>query len=282
MGVLLLLSGPVVLNERPVRRHRFEPTDVRSLVMNVADPVAHYSSSHEDFCNKCDFELYATMLPKLPACRGGVFIIAGMNKGDLADLVLKTCQHSTVHGFEVQNSVYEHLLRKYALQSDRVVLNFMGLADSVHNMPVSGGAETAGIRFKWDRANETWNGVSTVTTIGLAEYVKIANLQDIALMVLIDVEGHEPKVLQGMNLYRYRSTFPIFAFELGGTWMDDRNPSTWNQSGTAQFLTDLGYDLFLIGRRGLMEVSARFFAHSRVHNEGTGFFVQGNVLAVLQ
>jgi hypothetical protein len=68
--------------------------------------------------------------------------------------------------------------------------------------------------------------------------------------------------------------------QLGGTWPDGRNPSSWNQENAAQFLAGIGYKLFLMGKPGLLTVDANFFKESRVYDEGFGHFVQGNLLAV--
>jgi FkbM family methyltransferase len=165
-----------------------------AVASDAAGPVAHYAKVPEDYCNKCDFDVYPKLLPQLPCCSHGVFLIGGMNEGQLADLVLQTCPNATVHGFEIQTSVYERLLLKYSGQSNRIVLNNRGLADGSRTMPVSGSTEGAGLRTKWTRFNESWDGKTTVETVGLAQYVESKHLQNRVCMALIDVEGYEPKV----------------------------------------------------------------------------------------
>ena len=41
--------------------------------------------------------------------------------------------------------------------------------------------------------------------------------------------------------------FPVFQYELGGTWLDDRHTGPWTQHDTARYLVKLGYDLYLMG-----------------------------------
>jgi hypothetical protein len=97
-------------------------------------------------------------------------------------------------------------------------------------------------------------------------------------IAIIDVEGHEAKAIQGMDLFRNR--MPVFCFELGGTWTDERRQGTWTQSDTATFLENLGYRLLLIGKDDLLPVNAKFFNVSKMYDEGGGYFVHGNALAV--
>ena len=69
--------------------------------------------------------------------------------------------------------------------------------------------------------------------------------------VLIDVEGKEPNVIRGMGLETNRQMFPLFQYELGGTWSDSRHdPGQWGQYGVAMYLKALGYALYLMGGDG--------------------------------
>ena len=66
--------------------------------------------------------------------------------------------------------------------------------------------------------------------------------------VLIDVEGQEPNVIRGMRLETNRQIFPLFQYELGGTWADSRHDAKqWGQYGIAMYLKALGYTLYLMG-----------------------------------
>lgn len=208
-------------------------------------------------------------------------LTGGVNRGVLVDIFLQHCPEPTVHGFEIQVNHFEGLQLKYsAVHSSRVVLNNKGLSDASHTLPVAtNGDEGAGLYTSF-RGKNVWSNNTVIETVSLSEYVQQHGLHNRVCLVQIDVEGHEAKVLQGMRLLEGRVDFPVFIYELGGTWVDSRNPSTWSQASSAEYLINLGYRLFLIGSNSLLPVNAKFFVESRANNEGFGYFVQGNVLAI--
>lgn len=57
------------------------------------------------------------------------------------------------------------------------------------------------------------------------------------LYTIIDTEGHEPKVVQGMNLDQVESQkqFSLFQYELGGTWAQNDS----RHGGEARLSTQL-------------------------------------------
>lgn len=100
--------------------------------------------------------------------------------------------------------------------------------------------------------------------------------------VLIDVEGKEPNVIRGIKLDSMRHVFPVFQYELGGTWTDSRHDENqWSQYGVAMYLKALGYKLFLIGAKNnlpeLLEVEPEFF---RIFCHRPEAYVDGNMLAL--
>jgi hypothetical protein len=110
---------------------------------------------------------------------------------------------------------------------------------------------------------------------------------EITNYVLVDVEGYEPKVIRGMALENEKNQrrFSAFQYELGGTWAkrDPRHGATteWSQKIMAQYLTDLGYHLFLIGSNNWLKVSPAFFDEGgHMEDEGFGKFIQGNLLCL--
>jgi len=44
-----------------------------------------------------------------------------------------------------------------------------------------------------------------------------------------------------------RRRFPIFQYELGGTWADSRRTGPWTQFSLAFYLELLGYDIYIMG-----------------------------------
>eukprot|EP00392_Amoebophrya_sp_AT5.2_P007918 g7937.t1 len=116
--------------------------------------------------------------------------------------------------------------------------------------------------------------------------------------VVIDVEGFEPKVLRGMQLEdeENRRRFPLFQLELGPSWAErdarhhgvtttggqSANETQWTQEYMAKTLEGYGYQLFLIGMSGYLQVSPFFFSplHRHTADDGGGPFVWGNLLAM--
>ena len=225
-------------------------------------------------------QMYHKLLPQFSCCNDPHFTIlsGGLNAGDLSDLVLATCG-AQLHGFEVQENMYEKLLLKYSAHGDRVVLNHLGLSDADREEPITDlKGEGTGL-FTRFRGEDVWNVTkSVIRTTSVGRYAKKERLR--LCLAIIDVEGHEAKVIQGMDLARTR--IPAFAYELGGTWRDERMQGTWTQADAAKFVDGMGYNVYLIGKDDLLHVDAAFFEASAVeaNNEGGGFFVQGNALAV--
>jgi len=158
---------------------------------------------------------------------------------------------------------------------------------SASGIPIGGKGEVAGLfttkgtKFaKWGDSGES------ASVVALHEWCAEKGIERTEY-VIIDVEGHEPKVLRGMRLDHdsNQRRFPVLQFELGGTW-GPRDPrhggeDEWTQQVAAQHLADHGYMLFLIGKSYWFPVTPEFFApgpHS--HSEGSGPFIQGNLLCV--
>ena len=73
--------------------------------------------------------------------------------------------------------------------------------------------------------------------VSWSEYVAAERVEEVTY-ALIDVEGHEGSVIQGMKLETHRDTFPVFQYELGGTWKDARSSATnWTQADLAAYLS---------------------------------------------
>ena len=66
------------------------------------------------------------------------------------------------------------------------------------------------------------------------------------VFAVVDVEGHEASVIRGMSLETRSTTFPVFTFELGASWVNFKNSGNWTQRETASYLARLGYELFLV------------------------------------
>lgn len=194
-------------------------------------------------------------------------------------------------GFEIQPDFYKQA--KQALQEypGATMLNLGWSEQAATGLTIGGAGEQAGL---YDTEGNKWGWQVqpdvTASTVRLDEWTTQQSIQSVAY-VLIDTEGHEPKVIRGMGLEQpaNQRRFPMFQYELGGTWAanDMRHGNdAWDQVTTARHLEQAGYRLFLLGFNNWLAVNADFFdatsprANPALGNEGNGPFVQGNLLAV--
>ena len=185
-------------------------------------------------------------------------LVAGVNEGQLSDVVLRSCRGAAFHGFEIQRDVFRRARQR--LRRDhgaaRVAMHRAAWSDAAAaKVAYSGEGETASLfvpdergRFG-DWARHAADGVATVPLADVADRLANGSI----LYVVVDVEGHEPKVLRGMHLERgYAKRFPLFQYELGGTWghHDPRHNNDWTQGRAAGYLQDAGYEPPSSRRRG--------------------------------
>lgn len=248
-----------------------------SIVIKRTDPHDYYDNHKDYFCNKCDHDFYRQVLKVFECCENpeANFLMGGLNNGDLADIFLSECK-GNIHGFEIQKDLYEGLLLKYAGES-RIFISNQGMSSRKDKLPVTGDGEGAGT-YQTFRNITTWDGKRVARVTDLASYIDENRVEKIC-MVHIDVEGHEPEVIQGLQLNKNR--IPVVIYELGGTWVDSRHESIWSQADTAKYLIQHGYSLFIIGKSKMMEIDDKFFERAKGLNEGFGNFIQGNLLALL-
>ena len=214
-------------------------------------------------------------------------LVGGTNAGQLSLEILSLCPELTFHGFEIQKSFY--LETKSKLKNfSHVHVHNLGWSDEASDAVNIAGpeGETAGLYVpKGQRGFHTRQ--ETVSTVKLSAWAALTGITEV-LYLVIDTEGHEPKVIRGMELENpaNRVRFPMFQYELGGTWAERDNRhgrDPWTQYTTAYWLESLDYDLFMVGPKEWLYVKSQFF---QLHNnpaaldEGYGQFVQGNVLAL--
>merc|ERR1719487_1247246 len=109
---------------------------------------------------------------------------------------------------------------------------------------LSGSGETAGVYAPGPHG--FMDAHEDVTTSRWDEFVTKHKISEVSY-ALIDVEGHEVPVIHGMNLEKLKTVFPVFQYELGGTWVDGRHAGSLTQEDTARYLQSLGYIVFLMG-----------------------------------
>ena len=270
----------------------FASTD--PLCLAEAESAAAYYKDHiRDFSNKADFRGVERLLAVARAaglCDDATraILVAGVNEGQLSDVVLRSCRGAAFHGFEIQRDVFRRA--RLRLRRDhgaaRVAMHRAAWSDAAAaKVAYSGEGETASLfvpdergRFG-DWARHAADGVATVPLADVAD--RLANSS--ILYAVVDVEGHEPKVLRGMHLERgYAKRFPLFQYELGGTWghHDPRHNNDWTQGRAAGYLQNAGYELYLVATTGWLRVTPDFFPAASFLNGGDGCCANGNVLAV--
>jgi len=237
-----------------------------------------YKNNYQEFDNLADFNQMPRILPYIDPTPSAVFLIGGIDRAQMtlavAGLISKDIP---IHGFEILKSSQQ--------ESSALVAHYPNV--HIHHLA-------------WGEASGM---LPEAATVSMAEWAD-ENHVTLSLYTLIDVEGHEPRVLRGMKLHDLSNQrrFPIVQYELGGTWAerdkrhysgseteqdkrDNRHYSgsetEWTQKQAAEYMRSNGYELFLIGTNNWMRVDPEFFEegdHSL--DEGFGRFVQGNLLCL--
>jgi len=215
-----------------------------------------------------------------------VVLLGGTNNGQLSETLLKWCPSITFYGFEIQELHFQTASQVLKPFANAHVLNMGWDESALENVAIGGAGETGGL---FDPKGQRGWGVQekTVNTIALSDFAMQHNIQR-TLYVVIDTEGHEPKVIRGMrlNLVENQQRFPLFQYELGGTWAarDSRHGNDpWSLKEAARVLESFGYLLLMCGAENWLAVNPDFFDETEnpgMEDEGYGTFIQGNLLAV--
>ena len=161
--------------------------------------AAYYKDNIRDFSNKADFRGVERLLAVARAaglCDDATraILVAGVNEGQLSDVVLRSCRGAAFHGFEIQRDVFRRARQR--LRRDhgaaRVAMHRAAWSDAAAaKVAYSGEGETASLfvpdergRFG-DWARHAADGVATVPLADVAD--RLANSS--ILYVVVDVEG---------------------------------------------------------------------------------------------
>jgi hypothetical protein len=222
-----------------------------------------YKNNYQEFDNLADFNQMPRILPYIDPIPSAVFLIGGIDRAQMTLVVASLISKDiTIHGFEILKSSQQ--------ASSALVAHYPNV--HIHHLA-------------WGEASGM---LPEAATVSMAEWAD-ENHVTLSLYTLIDVEGHEPRVLRGMKLHDLSNQrrFPIVQYELGGTWAErdkrhfSGNETEWTQKQAAEHMRSNGYELFIIGTNNWMRVDPEFFEegdHSL--DEGRGRFVQGNLLCL--
>lgn len=256
--------------------------------LSTSELVGHYCNNVGVFANGHDFGVASSLYRAfLENQEHSVFFVVGVHNGsDIKNLIQQKWWDKTkakIVGWEALNANYD-LASKTLQDNGEVTIIHGAVSDKEETLSVSGDDVYAGVypsSKRWKDAHQKVNASRWY------DFVRSEDIPEVSY-ALIDVEGHEMAVIHGMNLEKMKTTFPVFQYELGGTWGNDpRHTGTMTQEDAARYLESLGYSIFLMGEKDgeplLAPMTPEAFAEARSCCEyKQNPVVHGNALAVLR
>jgi FkbM family methyltransferase len=262
------------------------------LQMNTRKTQEYYKKHANLYSNRADFggakRLFSLIKQVGLDQKESVVLVGGTNDGQSSMNILNQCPSLSLYGFEIQVKHFEIAKNEFERSNfaSATAINLGWDEHAAEGVGIGGSGSKGGLfdpkgQRGWIQQN------NTATTVRLDEWTS-AHAIDQVLYIIIDTEGHEPKVIRGMALDKVtnQKRFPLFQYELGGTWAekDTRHGNDkWNQYLTAKHLLKCGYNLFHIGEKEWLSIDASFFSETdnpALSDEGLGPYVQGNVMAM--
>lgn len=199
------------------------------------------------FCNKCDFVAQFEILRELQANLDNLtlFVTGTYDGSDIHRLTQQKwyrANRTRVYGWEIQPTVHGRASAQLK-QHAEVQIFHAGVSDRAGRVGLAGKKELAHLDAALTNAT---------TYVDVVCWADFAESRSIPLVdyALIDTEGHDVNVMRGMNLGE-PGRFPMLQYEIGPGWVDSAGrliaPAT--QVEVADWLTSLGYKLFIMGRR---------------------------------
>ena len=250
----------------------------------------YFAQRRSEYSNKADFKANERLFRYIKSLaldgKESIVFVGGTNDGQLSKTILSWCP-ITFYGFEIQDKHFLNAKNRLAGFENVHMINMGWSEHAQQNISIGGTGETAGLYDPKGQRGWKVQTEKTVDTIPVSDFALQKNITRV-LYIVIDTEGHEPKVIRGMNLNvtENQKRFSLFQFELGGTWAaaDNRHGNDpWTQKTTIQALEEWGYSTFMVGLNDWLAVDKDFFeeeGNPAMENGGFGKFIQGNVLAV--
>jgi FkbM family methyltransferase len=291
---------------------RGAPEDRLHWAPHTPQAANHYCEHVNTFCNKCDFPSANEIMKSFFEHRTRVTLfIVGLNDGkDLVNVLGQSWYRSDkahIYAWEIMDNTYAKAVKKFKGHPEVVISRGAVSASEGDIVNISGSGETAGIYEPGAHGGRFEDAGEQVRTLRWDNFVGGRRILEVSYAI-IDVEGHEMGVIAGMELGRLRDTFPVFQYELGGTWVDERHEGNMTQAdaaehfgydareahthlqalhmAAAQRLTGMGYRIYLMGHENgvpmLSPVTPKVFLDAKCVQENGRYFIQGNALAVLE
>eukprot|EP01084_Bolivina_argentea_P075130 136218_1 len=200
-----------------------------------------------------------------------VFAVGAHHGESILSLSTNNCTHKSlrVYGFEGQENNYKIAVENTQNKYNNIHIFPFAISDkSQINAPFTSKdtVEIGGL-FKHFEGLELTNYVN-VTTF---ELFSKTNQIDVVDYTIMDVEGYEINAILGMNLENNLERFPMFQFENGDTWYDERGGTNLTHVSLLFYLQSLGFHLYVIGKQALYK------ANWELYHQVSVLYKTGNV-----
>ena len=223
-----------------------------------------YWNRRRNFGNKEDVLFFPIMSHGLMPIKGEIIIIEfGANTGQFSQAVFNTTHEVpfAVHSLEPVVELLD-LLKNQSLnlkkrQNDKHFYYNIAISDRSGWLPIYSTKEASECATLGQGSKLNFVKVADVVVTTLPAFIKKYHIKTPISFIRIDVEGFEPEVVLGMDLKMNAHKFPLFSFETGGTWRDDRSVLARNvtMKSFITILDNYGYDSFFIGYPYLLPIS---------------------------
>lgn len=173
-----------------------------------------YIDYYRDYNYNFETNGEASLLSRLSSLPFETIFDVGANNGKWTQTANKYFQNSKFHTFEITKSLHDVLQSK--LNGDRYVNNRFGLSDSSAEITYRDFGEHSAVNstqldFNFHRFDSTY---ATANVVRGDDYCINNGISKIDFLK-IDVEGHEPKVLEGFSNMLKNKAIRIIQFEYG-------------------------------------------------------------------
>ena len=195
-----------------------------------------------------------------------VIFDVGANRGEYSTGILALYPHSKIFAFEPSQETYTLLKRKLPDNEQIEKLNY-GLGAKRQTQLLYKESKYARIASLSPLDVIDKSFTETVEIRTLDQVVSELNIGVINLLK-IDVEGHELAVMRGGEKTIASQYIEHIQFEIGGSSIDTNTTF----KNVYEFLSDYSYTIYLINRRGLVEIEGYRYQYEQYST--TNFFAE--------